>query len=238
MTPDSTVHPHDDLAVYALDALEPQERAAVDAHLVDCAACRAELDVHVATLGRMTVAEEPPDRVWEGISRRLHAGPGDAGEGDGSVVPLARDRGPRKALGGTRVLAAAAAVLVVGALGAVVLGTRDSAETDSVAEQATAAADDADSTVVALTSLQGAPTARIVVTDEDDFVVFDDLPPLPSDQTYQLWRTDESTPESLGVLGDGSDGAAKVSLPDATESFAISAEPAGGSDVPTDIVAV
>jgi len=31
--------------------------------------------------------------------------------------------------------------------------------------------------------------------------------------------------------------AAKVSLPDATGRFAISAEPGGGSDVPTDIVA-
>jgi len=271
MTPDSTIHPHDDLAVYAIDALEPRERAAIDVHLADCAACRAELDVHVATLGQMTVAEEPPAQVWAGISQQIaaearplaapepapahmapgglaaggplttegpqHMAPGAPGVGDEAVVPLARRRGPRRALGRGRVLAAAAAVLVVGALGAVVLSTRDSAETGPVAEQAAAAAGDDDSTVVELTSLRGEPTARVVVTGEDDFVVFDDLPALPSDQTYQLWRTDESTPVSLGVLGDGSDGAAKVSLPDSTASFAISAEPAGGSNAPTDIVA-
>jgi anti-sigma-K factor RskA len=248
MTPD--IHPHDDLAVYALDALEPQERASIDAHLVDCAACRGELDSYLATLGQMTVPEEPPDHVWEGISRQIRDGTtGAAGAADGartttapgpahlakdaSVTSLDQRRRPWESRG--RVFAAAAAVLVVVALGAVAMASRPS--TGTVAEQAADAADDADSTVVELTSLQGAPTARVVLTDDDDFVVFDDLPTLPSDRTYQLWRIDENVPVSLGVLGDGSDGAAKVTLPESAESLAISQEPAGGSDAPTDVVA-
>ena len=75
-------HPHDDLAVYALDALEPSERAAVNAHLAGCAECRAELDAYRSTLGQMTVPEEPPDHLWEGISRQLGSTPVASGEAE------------------------------------------------------------------------------------------------------------------------------------------------------------
>ena len=37
-------HPLDDLALYALDALDPDEARAVEAHLAGCPSCRAELD--------------------------------------------------------------------------------------------------------------------------------------------------------------------------------------------------
>ena len=38
-----TVHPLDDLAAYALGALDADERRAIDAHLATCASCRAEV---------------------------------------------------------------------------------------------------------------------------------------------------------------------------------------------------
>jgi Anti-sigma-K factor rskA/Putative zinc-finger len=71
MTVDSNTHPLDDLAVYALDALEPAERDSVDAHLGRCASCRAELDRHLDTLARMTSAEDPPAHLWDRIAGRL-----------------------------------------------------------------------------------------------------------------------------------------------------------------------
>ena len=47
------LHPHDELAAYAVDALDPDERAAVEAHLDGCAPCRAELAEHWETLARV-----------------------------------------------------------------------------------------------------------------------------------------------------------------------------------------
>ncbi len=246
MSPDT--HPHDDLAVYALDALEPHQREAVDAHLAECPACRAELDGYHETLGHMTVPEEPPDHVWEGITQQIRAaGEGDADggasassgssavRGEGAKVVGPGSRWPRWLQSG-RGLAAAAAVVVVLALGAVtvnaVLGG-----SDSVAEQAAAAARDSHSTVVKLDNTGGVPAARVVVTKDDDYVLFDGLPALTSGHTYQLWRMGDGVPSSLGVLGDAEGGAAKVSLPSGTKAFAISVEPAGGSNTPTDIVA-
>jgi len=244
MTPDT--HPHDDLAVYALDALEPEERAAVDAHLATCAACREELDGYQRTLGRMTVPEEPPDEVWAGISEQIRAtvaaetpaasATSTSATSDGArpaeVVSLESRRRPGW-LRSPRVLAAAAAVVLVLGAGAVLVSMRGS---DSLRDQAVAAADDPDNTVVSLTSDSG-EVARVVVADGEDYVLFDDLPTLSPDETYQLWRTDDGLPTSLGVLGDAEDGAAKVALPPSTSAFAISQEPKGGSTSPTDVVA-
>jgi anti-sigma-K factor RskA len=271
MTPDHDTHPIDDLAVYAVDALEPAERAAVEAHLAGCAACRHELDLHRATLGAMAVPEAPPAGVWAGISRQLQPEAADdddplrpgletrevvvvplpppapdvAADGGGTPRrPRHRARGARPEAAwwrSGRVLAAAAAVVVVLGVGAVVVGLPGDEPAPSVSELAADAAADPESTLVTLSSVAGEPAARVVLADDadfdDDFVVFDDLPALATDRTYQLWRTDQGSPVSLGVLGDGADGAARVSLPDDVAGFAISREPAGGSPSPTDVIA-
>jgi anti-sigma-K factor RskA len=82
MSPDIT-HPLDDLAVYALDALDDTERALVDAHLASCAACRNELDQHLATLSHLTSPDEPPPELWDRIARQTRAMPRPAAVGSG-----------------------------------------------------------------------------------------------------------------------------------------------------------
>lgn len=226
MTTDSGTHPHDELAVYALDALEPDERAVIDAHLGDCPACRAELDGYQATIGQMTVPEEPPDQVWEGISRQIRAAPAP-------VVSLEERRPDRSRF----LLAAAAAVVMVVGLGALAIGFGGREGSTSVSEAADQAAQDPDSTLVELVGSTGGVAARVVVTDDADYVVFDDLPALDGDDTYQLWRTDEGAPVSLGLLGDATEGATRLNVPEDVSGFAVSREPAGGSAQPTDIVA-
>jgi anti-sigma-K factor RskA len=131
-------------------------------------------------------------------------------------------------------LAAAAAVIVVLALGAA-LATRGGK--GGIEGQAEEAADAKGSTVVKLTTGDRQDAARVVMAKGADYVIFDDLNTLPADKTYQLWRLDEGVPSSLGVLGTGSKGATKLTLPGSTSSFAISVEPAGGSNTPTRIVA-
>jgi anti-sigma-K factor RskA len=66
-------HPLDELAVYALDALEGDERRAVEAHLATCPECAAELDAHRAALAALTLDEPPPPAVWSRIASQIGA---------------------------------------------------------------------------------------------------------------------------------------------------------------------
>ena len=56
----ASVHPHDDLAVYAVDALPPDERAEVEAHVALCPECQGELASHRETLAWVIEDEQPP----------------------------------------------------------------------------------------------------------------------------------------------------------------------------------
>ena len=241
MTPESNIHPHDDLAIYALDALDPDEHAALEAHLATCPACRAELDEHRETLARLVVADEaPPASVWAGIAQQLPsatAGPGPVDDA-APVVPLhaplhARRRGRAERTGW---LAAAAALIVVVGLGIALVG-RGGDETETVADLAAAAADAPGATVVPLETDGGDEVARVVLAGEagdTDYVIFDGLAPLPAGRTYQLWTTEGATPPvSLGLVGDGTGEAAAIAAPADVTSLALTDEPAAGSPAPT-----
>jgi anti-sigma factor RsiW len=134
------------LGAYALDAVDPDERRVVEAHLADCPKCRAELAGHLEVASWMAGGGAPaPDRVWERISSSLDgpvpemrltsddlaaarahhrpdvlpgSGPAGAPGAPATVVPIAGRRS-RRAVG---VLAAAVAVAasVVLVLGVVV----------------------------------------------------------------------------------------------------------------------
>lgn len=261
MTADSNVHPYDDLAVYALDALDADEIAAVEAHLSGCALCRAELDQHRSTLGRLVTPEEPPIRLRDSLFARigteldrgidLDTGTElDAGivaeRGIVADIDTARARATRprhraepRGDGRTRwgrgralTLVAAAAVVVVVGIGMWSLGSRQT-RNESVGELAEAAAADADATVVTLRDAAGEATARVVLTGDTDYLLFDELQPLPAGRSYQLWRLDGEVPVSLGVVGDASTEAVAVPLPEASVPFALTDEPDEGVPAPT-----
>jgi anti-sigma-K factor RskA len=81
-------HPLDELAVYALDALEGEERRAVEAHLATCPECAAELDAHRAALAALTLDEPPPPVVWSRIASQIGA--------TGLPTPLPARGGPER----------------------------------------------------------------------------------------------------------------------------------------------
>ncbi|MGH2840764.1 MAG: zf-HC2 domain-containing protein, partial [Solirubrobacteraceae bacterium] len=59
---------HDQLAAYALDALDERERKAFEVHLADCRECRAELaDFRetVSLLAEGAAGPAPPDALRE-----------------------------------------------------------------------------------------------------------------------------------------------------------------------------
>jgi anti-sigma-K factor RskA len=66
-------HPLDDLAAYALAALDDAERQEVDDHLAGCASCRAELAEHHETLAALTTDEAPPVAVWQRVAASIGA---------------------------------------------------------------------------------------------------------------------------------------------------------------------
>jgi anti-sigma-K factor RskA len=250
-------HPLDDLAVYALDALEYDERAAVEAHLAGCASCRAEVDAYRATLARLVVDEPPPPAVWQRIARDVGAtgiptplptmpsgtapppGPPPGPPGAGRPVPVtpAGDRPshmrgggpPARRWGIAAAGIAAAAALVVGGIAI----TRDDEGPTDLAALAEHAAEADDARIATLATEAGAPAARVVADGSTGFVLVDDLPVLPEGQEYQLWKLAGEVPVSLGMIGDGTTEATAFGLPADTTTFAISTEPAAGSPAPT-----
>lgn len=250
MTP---VHPEDDLALYALDALDGEERAAVEAHLASCPSCMALVEEHRTTLAALTADEAPPPAVWQRISADIGASgvptplpvvpsaptaTAPAGDGDElAPAPIHLRPRSRRTSRWALVGAVAAGALVVGGVVGLALGSADD-EPDDLAELAAAALADPDASVATLSTDDGQPAARVVVEGTTGYVLVDDLPPLPEGEEYQLWKLGGEVPVSLGVIGDGTSGVAAVGVPSGTSEMALSTEPAGGSPAPTgDIVA-
>ena len=228
----------DAAAPYALGALTAEERAAFEAHLADCAVCRADVQALGEVSGLLAhaaAAATPPPALRERILREAHA-----------VRPLAA--GGR----GLPWLAVAAAVVLAVAAGVAYLKERGSRQMleravavarDSLAAQqqlvATLLAPDVNTAVLA--SKGRPPTARVFWNPSRHRVVMAvfDLPPAPAGRIYQLWAIQTGkAPVSLGIFNTAPDGRLTTSLdvPPALVAFdvtAVTEEPAGGSPQPT-----
>jgi anti-sigma factor RsiW len=115
------------LGVYVVGAIEPAERAAVDAHLSGCAECRAELadlDGLPALLAMVSV-EDAAGRAERdsGVPPALSAVP-DRSEPDPASLSAARNRRNKRGRARIAVASTAAAVLVaLAGLGGAILGS-------------------------------------------------------------------------------------------------------------------
>jgi anti-sigma-K factor RskA len=225
-------HPLDDLALYALDALEGDEVEEVEAHLAVCASCRQELAAHEEALGAL-VEDGPPPALWDAVQSQIR---GEAAPMNGTPLhPVGpapahqaqsdHRRGMRRRLA---LLAAAAAVVAVVGVG---VGTQ--LDNDGNGSGTVAGVSTDGPTVAVLADAHGADVARVVTNDDGDVLVLEELPPLSTERAYQLWSIGGPRPVSLGLLGNGDDEAVRISVPAATANLAISEEPAGGSTTPT-----
>lgn len=190
---------------YALDALDPEERRAYEAHLAECEACRAELSSFWRTTEALAVASTGPVPS-PGLRDRILA---DARAEPQVVVPFeARRRRLAPALGA----AAAIAALVALAVGVWALQlSSDLDETREALERARAAAAvlaDPDARTVSLSAGEG----RLVVADDGRAaLVLDGLDEAPTGKTYALWIVEDGTPEAAGLF-PGSDDTDLVAL--------------------------
>ena len=181
------------LGAYALDAVDPGEASEIEDHLRGCPRCRAEVAAHRETAAFLAHAgADAPPELWDRIAGSIEAPPAD-------VVPMA----PRLGFGARRapnpwqraasIVAAAAAVAVIGALG---LQVRNQGDRINEMEAAMRVPD---GKVVELTG--DVATVPVVLEGDRAFLLGESLEALPEGRTYQLWGANGDELVSVAVLG-------------------------------------
>lgn len=218
---------HDLVAPYALDALEPSERAAFERHLDGCADCRAQLAElqPAATALAYGEIEEPPAELRERILEAARA------ENGAKVIQFPRQRWLFPA---TAVAAAAAAVVAIG-IGLWATSLSRDLDRERSAKASYARAVELLGGGAQVTQLADAEGGLVVATDGEAALVVCGLQPAPKGKTYEAWVIQGETPRPAGLFQGGS-GCPPVLLdrqvPPGSQ-VAVTLEPSGGADRPT-----
>ena len=238
----------DDLALYALQALEGEERLALEKHLETCPSCRQEVEQlrgDVTLLAISVSGPTPPSRC----RKRLMT----------AIAKEAR-RGPArlsKPMAWWRVLELGAAVAAVALIAILLRQNRAmhqhiaELETNSMAQQQQLV--QAKELMATLTSAEAVhftlvagktppqPQGKAIYVRSSSTLVFlaSNMPELPPQKTYELWLIPTSgAPVPAGLFRPDAHGSAAVlkpPLPTGVEAktFAITVEPSAGSAAPT-----
>jgi anti-sigma-K factor RskA len=208
---------HDLTAGYALDALDPDERARYEEHLASCDVCRDELQGFWQVTGSLAHAAggpAPPPALRERILEQARSE-------RTNVVPLRR-RIPPRALS----IAAAVAALAAIALG--IWATSLSRDLGA-AEDRLALLSDPNARMVATANgeaqLVVAPTGKAAL-------VVHKLAPAPRGRDYEIWVFENGVPKPAGLFEKP--GVAMLSRRvEPGQTVAVTLEPDGGVDAPT-----
>ena len=220
---------HELTAAYALDALEPGDREAYEAHLRSCEPCQEELASFAGVTEALAVAASGPapspdlrDRVLAQVRAEPQV-----------VVPFESPRSRRLALPAVATLAAIAALVAV-AIGiwAIQL-SGDLDDTRSALErqrEAAAIVADPESQTISLAAGQG----RLVVAPDGRAVLqLTGLEPAPAGKTYEMWVVEGDVPAPAGLFS----GEGHTELVDGTveegDVVAVTLEDEGGAPTPT-----
>jgi anti-sigma-K factor RskA len=233
------------LGVFALDAVDEDERRIIEAHIAECDECRDEVAAHREVVSKLAATERwAPPGLWDDISPQLIPPTGDldrpATPTDlAEVVPLRRSW--------LRIAAVAAAMVLVGSAAVVQTVRLDRASDELQVAEAAAAEAEASAARPALDqvalSAVGDPGAQLVsleassssakaiivlMPDGTGYVTQHTLEPLPADRTYQLWAIVDGRVISAGVLGSDPGTTPFHIDVEGFEGFAITEEIAGG----------
>ncbi|HEY1802540.1 MAG TPA: anti-sigma factor [Terriglobales bacterium] len=235
----------DDLALHAMNALEGEERLALEKHLHECASCRRELEQlrgDTALLAFSASGPKPPlrsrQRLMNAIAQEAHPREVQAPQW-WSVV---------------RWLAAAALIL----MGALLIrqnnllheriadllkqsATQQAQLVQAKEVVATLTAPDAQIVAVVKTNTPPQPQGKAIYVRNRSSLIFiaNNMPEPPARKAYELWLIPtKGAPIPAGVFKPDSHGSATVinpPLPAETEAkaFAITVEPEEGSATPT-----
>ena len=210
-------HPGDDLAAYALGALEPAEAAEVERHVEECERCRAELrwlQPAVDVLPSSVPQLEAPAGLRRELMRTVRA---EAREERGGW--WARRPGWITLRARPAVVLAAVALLGAGIAGYIVN------EANQVGQET-------------VTQFQAKGTGDAVLTRSDGEAVLhvERLPALKSGRVYQLWVEDGDGVHPYPTFTLDAEGQATANVgavPDDAKAVLVTDEPEGGSEQPT-----
>jgi anti-sigma-K factor RskA len=227
--------------VYALDALDDDERDRCELHLRGCSACEAEVRGFAATATAlaMAAAVEPPpglkERVMTAttITRQLPPEVND--------LETARRRQPARRLPMTsRLGLAVGGVGLAAAAVASVVAVNAHDQLNSVQAHAAAVTEvlSAPDARIASASTGAGGTATLVSSAARREMVFTSsgLRPLPSSRVYQLWFLGPGAPRSAGLVPASSGGSTTPVLASGLapgDKVGVTVEPAGGTNTPT-----
>jgi anti-sigma-K factor RskA len=255
----SSEHPtrEEDFDVYALGALDGDEKVAFETHLASCASCKVKLGEargRMALLALAAPATLPSPGVKERLMRQIATTSPRAVGSVERVAPEASEASEGVFARWWGLLLPAASAL---ALATILLWLHNEqlerriAELRSTVEQQEnkiAQARDVaelmsarDTMVVSLAVQKNQPegTARVIYNSRRGMLVYNGhLAPAPSDKSYQLWLVPMAgAPISAGVFnpvnGEMNSMMAKVPAGTAVKAFAVTLEPAGGMPAPT-----
>jgi hypothetical protein len=242
---------HDEVApllgAFALDAVDPDEAAAIIAHLDECPRCSSEVAEHWEVTGLIAnVGVDAPPELWDRIAAQIDTEAADRRpaplhltSGPSARRPSRRDGRRRWAWSAVGTVAAAAAVVAillgvqVGRLDQRVGQLANASRQTGISQAVQAALLDPGAQKVALTATNSSSTARaavvVVLPDGSAFMLNTGLPRLAADRTYQLWGVVNGQTVSLGVLGSQPHDVAFTVDPSApVKVFAVTDEVAGG----------
>ncbi len=221
------------LGAYALDAVEVDEREAIDRHLDECPRCRAEVADHRTVASFLgSAGGRAPDGLWDRIAGSLEEAPPELKLAP--VVPIKERRSVSLRVGAA---AAAIAAGVIAVLGLQVVHLNNQVDKMSTAQGpdnavVTAAAHalaDPRTQRVSMRSTDGKVAAEVALaSDGSGFLFADQLPSLPNGRTYQLWALANGQKISAGVLGNDPRVVAFRYTPSGLSGFAVTDEQAGG----------
>ncbi|WP_027891975.1 anti-sigma factor domain-containing protein [Calidithermus chliarophilus] len=210
------------LPLYALDALSPEERARVEAALGASPQLQAELRELQAAAADLALAL-PPEPLPEGLEERVLASlpPPDAFPAPIPLPPVRRRVRPLRWLAPA---VAAAALLVVAWVGSLGWGWVQ-------------ALGDPQSRLVTLVDAQGNTVGRALVRPDRQTLMVLNLPRPAPGKVYQAWGVGGTVAQPI-PLETFRGRVVTLKLPSPAVALAISEEPGGGSQTPTDIRAL
>ncbi len=193
------------LGAYALDAVDDDERRAVEDYLLASPRASREVQEHreVATMLAWS-GMDAPDGLWERIADSLEGTEAEPVEELASVLPLRSTKANRRWRTVGAWVAASAAAALIAVVAVRMSESRPNTSSANGIERAVAVAmADPGSVEAQLTSESAAGVKVRAVVDPSGhgFLLADSLPTLNPSRTYQLWGQINGQLVSLGVLG-------------------------------------
>jgi len=236
----------EDLSLYALGTLEPEERSLLEKHLRECAGCRREVEAlrgDMALLALSTSGPKPPVRARQRLMDALAREPRQA--------RVARQR-PWWALVPAFVAAGMAALAMFFWVQSTKL-QRDLASLEKRSAQqraelqrareivATLTATDAMTVTLVAAKTPPQPQGKIMYVKDRASLIFlaSNMPMPPPQKVYELWLIPmKGAPMAAGMFKPDAHGSAMVINPPLpvgmeAKAFAVTIEPEAGSSTPT-----